>query len=175
LKDLQEKLRSLGATEEAETAEPVAIEPPSRTFKKVMFGASIEEEIETTPFVQPENPEFTNPKTFVIGTKDHHGWYRQSLPYPQWPRPGQVATDEERAEHEQGVALWMESSQALSFYLRYRPVENAASQYEFGNGNLGQRLDREWAWLRGLWESRGMTVPSEQDLYDIKAGKLEQR
>jgi len=47
LKDLQEKLRSLGATEEAETAEVVAIEPQDRTFQKVMFGAGIEEEIET--------------------------------------------------------------------------------------------------------------------------------
>jgi len=49
LKDLQEKLRSLGATEEAETAEPVAMGPQSRTFKRVMFGDGIEEEIEVGP------------------------------------------------------------------------------------------------------------------------------
>ena len=68
LKDLQEKLRSLGATEKAETAEPVAIEPQSRTFKKVMFGAGIDEEIETKPFIQPENPPFTDPERFTIGS-----------------------------------------------------------------------------------------------------------
>ena len=173
LKDLQEKLRALGATGEGETAELQPTEPQSRTFKKVTFGAGIEEEIETTPFIQPTNRPYTDPEKFTDRHEGSPKLVQASVAIPALA-PARTGSDGRGASRPRGGHGPLDGvSQALTKYLRYRPAKDTSDQYTWGSGDLGARLDKDWAWLKGIWESRGMAVPSEQELLDIKAGKAD--
>jgi hypothetical protein len=165
----EQLLARLAELNAAETESYESPENPDR-FQTTNFGGATVT-IEVAPFVMPESKPYSDPATFKIGTKDHRGWYRQALPYPRWPRPGFEATPEEMAANEAALSLWMESAQTLTHYLRHRPAKETAWQYAEGNGNLGQKLDQEWSWLTGVWQSCGMSVPSEEELVEMRNPK----
>lgn len=169
--ELLARLEQLNAAETESYIEPRAELAKPGKFKTFSFGDSTVE-VEIKPFIQPQNDPDSDPDKFVIGTKEKRGSYRQALPFPRWPRPGQIATDEERAENEEAFHLWMQSAQALSHVLWCQQRKRGGEDlYAWDNGRTGARMDKEWAWLTGLWQSRRMQVPDLDELTDQAYGK----
>jgi hypothetical protein len=124
------------------------------------------------PYVQPENDPRTDPASFKVGDfywnskwSDGH-LERQAIPYPQWPRPGQVATDEEKEVWNNDFNLWMLGSRELEHCIRrwkvkiLRPDDFVRPE----NGRMDEGFAHDWTWLTGIWNAKGLSVPSDEQL-----------
>ena len=118
-----------------------------------------------------------NPQNFKIGDlywrsswRDGHR-DRQAIPHAWWARPGEVATQEEIDEYDKASILWLQAQQALFQCIRrwgYKLFEpkywNDPSQSQ--SCRIDQMFAEDWSFLCGLWQGRGMKVPTEEKLTD---------
>ena len=167
IESIEELKARLAALEgEAETAaEPeIASVQPSASFE--FCGEPVKGQA-VHPFLreQPENDPASNPATFRIGQRNQRTGYREAIPRWRWPNPGQPGSRDLIAEYEEGLSLWMEAAQNLTNFIWYRHRKNLGEDlYAFENGGTGPRMDRIWSWLCGLWQARGMNIPSEEEI-----------
>jgi len=146
-------------------------------FKDLLAEHEIElteTEIEPAPTVTPEwipqpriqrpHREKSDPATFKVGTwewQPPRNWIRLALPHPRYPSPGALATDEVAHVYDAECALRLDAEIVLRQYLWYVKFRALYSDYhnEISHGLAAERI----AWLRGVWNSRGIRCPEPDE------------
>jgi hypothetical protein len=165
--ELEASLRALAEVErETEPEQDRIVAEKASGMFFTFCGETVRVEA-VNPFLleQPENDPASDPATFRIGQRNQRTGYREAIPRWRWPNPGQPGSRDLIAEYEEGLSLWMEAAQNLTNFIWYRHRKNLGEDlYAFENGGTGPRMDRIWSWLCGLWQARGMNIPSEEEI-----------
>lgn len=147
-------------------------------FKDILAEHDIEPEAQ--PIAEPEPPaefvpppriqspyrENSDPVSFHIGAWDwdRPWWWRLALPWPRWPEPGAVATPEIEATYDREHDLAFRARQMLWDYLWFVATEHLhPGFFEVGINNSRELANERLAWLKGVWSSRGMRCPDEDE------------
>ena len=118
-----------------------------------------QEEFVPPPRIQTPHKENSDPTTFKVGTweEDRGHWGRMALPKPRYPEPGAVATPEIAAAYDKEWDLQFEARDTLERYLLFVKTNHLRPGFfEVGTDNHEQLANERLAWLRGVWNSRGL-------------------
>jgi hypothetical protein len=118
------------------------------------------------PRIQTPHRENSDPQSFSIGAWDYHSswWWHLALPWPRWPEPGAIATPEIEAEYDKEHHLVFEAQDVLWRYLWFVASKHKQPDFfEIGANNCEELANERLAWLKGVWSSRGMKCPDEQE------------
>ena len=138
--------------------EPLDIETPEETLPKP--------EYKPQPRIQTPHKENSDPTTFRVGTweQDRGRWRRMALPNPRYTEPGAVATPEIAAAYDKEWGLQFETQDALERYLLFVRIKHLRPGFfEVGTDNYEQVANERLAWLRGVWNSRGLRCPESNE------------
>lgn len=172
MSEREELLARLQELENETEPEEQSILAPGKSQKKPSPFDPLPGGWKPEPYIQPENDPRTDPRRFKPGDFYYRSnWTdarleRQALPHPRWPRPGQVATDEEQRAHGEDCNLWMRSSMALEDCIHRWLVRSVDPEHwsDPKRSQLDQAFDRDWRWLTVLWNGRAYPVPTEDQL-----------
>lgn len=117
------------------------------------------------PRIQTPHRENSDPATFKVGAWERQPpgrWIRLALPNPRWPEPNAIATDEIARVYDAQCALALEAEIVMRQYLFYVKCRALYSADYFNDSSHGLAAERI-AWLKGVWSSRGIRCPDENE------------
>jgi hypothetical protein len=142
---------------------------------------------ELYPQIQPENeysPE--DPAKFMpwrrLGPRDYDETFF-ALPRPRWPNPGEPMTPEVWQTYHDELQLDTEAGSHLrryfdwvrgpKWYLAAMPPETEGEPHYYVHDrkryhDAAESAAQDLAWLSGLWRSRGIPIPTFEELENMK-------
>jgi hypothetical protein len=123
---------------------------------------------------QSEPEPGSDPASFKIGdwwvdSRTGKKERRQAICHPRFPNPGAVLTKEIDREYWEEWDLWLSASMRLELCIMFTAARLRGYRYNryidtWEDSDEKKTFDENWAWLCGMWQSRGMTAPTTEDL-----------
>jgi hypothetical protein len=162
-----------------------ADEPAPAGEKWVNLGDGIGRVLIDDPQFQPENDPAEDPKEFrpwrLIGEGYDETFF--ALPDPRWPEPGAPMTDEVWQAYHEEINLYINAGSRLrryfdwvrgpKRYLAALPPETVGEPHYYVHDrqryhDAAESAAQDLAWLKGVWETKGIPVLTGEELEQIK-------
>jgi hypothetical protein len=125
--------------------------------------------------VQPQPESGYDWNSFTIGrvwgrddrpcTKAYNYFYREAIPRPRFPNPGEPATMEMWEDFDLEENLWFEASRKFSYVISLiRHRETNPSYFNNESLRLSEELAEYKEFLKGLWAGKGLSAPTDEEI-----------
>jgi hypothetical protein len=170
---------------ETDDDNPFAAQPAADDeFETVdtIWGKVTRKKVPPKPRVQGENEAEDAP--FRVGLPHpRYAHERVALPSPRWPNPGELESDELAEEMNREFHLKSQADTALRRLLEFHSGKahydiHPEWENEVGRNDRLQCAAANRSFLHGIWQSRGIPIPSDEQLEawakeDAEAKRLE--